>query len=76
MKLTIKTLKQINYPVELSEDTSIMQLKEEIANKHNFDSKSIKLLFNGVVLEDSKLLSEYGIKTWVRIDNDECKGQA
>jgi len=62
MKLTIKTLKQVNYPVELAEGSSIMQLKEEISNKHNFDSNTIKLLFNGVVLEDSKLLTDYGLK--------------
>jgi UV excision repair protein RAD23 len=62
MKLTIKTLKQVSYPVEIAQEATVGQLKSEIESKHNFDSKSMKLLYNGVVLDDQKSLSEIGIK--------------
>lgn len=62
MKLTIKTLKQVSYPLEIHQEATVGQLKLEIETKHNFDSKSMKLLYNGVVLVDEKLLSEIGIK--------------
>lgn len=62
MKLTIKTLKQISYQVEVGLDATVKGLKEEIESKHGLDSKSIKLLFNGTVLEDAKSLNEIGVK--------------
>ena len=62
MKLTIKTLKQVSYTVEIAQEASVADLKQEIEAKHSFDSKSMKLLYSGSVLEDQKLLSEIGIK--------------
>lgn len=62
MKLTIKTLKQVSYQVDIEDaNISVLQLKNIIENKHNFDAKSIKLLFNSQILDDNKKLVEYAI---------------
>jgi UV excision repair protein RAD23 len=63
MKLTIKSLKQVPYEVEIdSESNSIKELKQVIEKAHGFDSATLKLVFNGQVLDDSKKLSECNIK--------------
>ena len=63
MKIIIKNLKQVTYTVEInSEKPTILDLKKEIEKTHGFDSSTLKLLFNGVVLDDSKTLEEYKIK--------------
>lgn len=63
MKLTIKSLKQVPYEVEVeSESVTVRQLKEEVERLHGFDHSTLKLVFNGVVLDDSKKLSECNIK--------------
>lgn len=62
MKLTLKTLKQVVYHLELTDDSvSIENVKKMIEEEHKFDSKGIKLLFNGVILNDSSLLKDYKI---------------
>ena len=62
MKLIIKNLKQIEHNVEVSSDNiTVKQLKNEIEKVHGFDSNQLKLLFKGVVLDDSKKLQEYNI---------------
>ena len=63
MKLVIKTLKQVTYNVEISsENSTILELKKEIEKLHGFDSSTLKLLFNGKLLEDSKILKDYDIQ--------------
>jgi UV excision repair protein RAD23 len=62
MKITIKTLKQISYTVEVPESSIVQELKQAIENQYGLDAKSIKLLYNGKVLEESNNLSEFGIK--------------
>ena len=63
MKLIIKNLKQVTYNVEINtEKPTILDLKKEIEKTHGFDSSTLKLLFNGIVLDDSKTLEEYKIK--------------
>lgn len=63
MKLTIKSLKQVPYDVEVESDKSlILDLKLAMEQKHNFDHKTLKLLFNGVVLDDTKALIDCNIK--------------
>ena len=63
MKIVIKTLKQVTYNVEISsEKSTILDLKKEIEKSHGFDSSTLKLLFNGVVLDDSKTLEDYKIQ--------------
>ena len=63
MKLTLKNLKQNEFPIEVESDKiTVEQLKVLIENKYEFDSKFIKLLHSGVVLENAKTLEEYKIK--------------
>ena len=63
MKLVIKTLKQVTYNIELtSEKPTVVDLKNELVKTHGFEASSLKLLFNGTVLEDSKTLEEYKIQ--------------
>lgn len=64
MKLTIKSLKQIPYEIELqdTEDLNVSELKMEMETKHGFDSKFIKLLYKGSMLDDNKKLNDYNIK--------------
>ena len=63
MKLIIKNLKQVPHNVEVAnEKVTIKELKLEIEKVHGFDANHLKLLFNGVVLDDTKTLESYGIK--------------
>ena len=63
MKLIIKNLKQIVYNIEVDSDKiTVLDLKKEIEKAHGFDSSQLKLLFNGVVLDDSKTLEDCKIK--------------
>jgi UV excision repair protein RAD23 len=63
MKLTVKSLKQIPYDVEVSsEQSTVLELKQAIEAAHNFDHASLKLVFNGVVLDNAKTLAELNIK--------------
>jgi len=62
MKITLKSLKQVPYEVEIqSEDILIKDLKKEIEKKHGFDSECIKILFKGFMLNDEKLIKDYKI---------------
>jgi UV excision repair protein RAD23 len=62
MKITIKSLKQLTYDVEISEKSTVSELKKLVEEKHGFDSSNIKLLYTGIILEDKKTLSEYNMK--------------
>jgi UV excision repair protein RAD23 len=63
MKLTIKSLKQVPYEVEVESDQLLVKdLKEEVEKKHGFDKTTLKLLFNGSVLDDAKKLADCNIK--------------
>ena len=63
MKLIIKNLKQVPHEVEVPSDAvTVKDLKVAIEQKHGFDSNHLKLLFNGVVLDDTKTLASYNIK--------------
>ena len=63
MKIIVKNLKQVEYNVEIESDQkTIKELKNEIEKAYGFDSNLMKLLHNGVVLEDSKTLESYNIK--------------
>ena len=63
MKIIMKTLKQLTFEVEIpSEKSTVLDLKKAIETSHNFDALQLKLLFSGVVLEDSKTLEEYKIQ--------------
>ena len=63
MKLIIKTLKQVEHDVEVpSDDISVEQLKMKIEKAHSFEASTLKLLFNGTLLQDNKTLKEYKIQ--------------
>ena len=63
MKLTIKSLKQVVYPIEVeSDEIEVLELKKKIEETHQFDHKTVNLVFNGSKLVDTKKLSEYNIK--------------
>ena len=63
MKLIIKNLKQVPHEVEVPSDAvTVKDLKVAIEQKHGFDSNQLKLLFNGVILDDTKTLASYNIK--------------
>lgn len=63
MKLILKNLKQVVYNIEIpSEKCSILELKKLIEKLHNFDASQLKLLHNGIVLDNSKTLEDYQIK--------------
>ena len=63
MKLIIKNLKQVPHNVEVSSDEiTVKDLKKEIEKVHGFDAEHLKLLYNGVVLDDTKTLKSYDIK--------------
>lgn len=63
MKLSIKNLKQVIYPLEVESDQiEISELKKEIEKAYKFDHETLNLVFNGIRLIDSKKLCEYYIK--------------
>jgi UV excision repair protein RAD23 len=63
MKIIIKNLKQIEYIVEIESDQkTVKDLKDEIQKVHGFDSNLMKLLHNGVILNDTNTLADYKIK--------------
>jgi len=63
MKLTIKSLKQVPYEIEVENDSlSVKDLKIQFEKVHGIDHSSLKLVFNGVILDDSKKLSDYNMK--------------
>lgn len=63
MKLTIKNLKQVPHEVEVpDESVTVLDLKKAVEQSHGFDHTSLKLLYNGAVLNDASKLSDYNIK--------------
>ena len=86
MKLIIKNLKQVTYEVEVpSAESTILDLKNAIETAHNFEATQLKLLHNGVVLEDAKKLEDYKINegstiimmnTKVKVTNNQPQQQS
>ena len=64
MKITVKNLKQVQYPISISSDSiTIKELKERFSEVHSeFPSSSLKFLYNGIVLNDEKRVLDYKIK--------------
>ena len=68
MKIIMKTLKQVTFEVDVpSEKSTVLDLKKAIEVSHNFDADQLKLLYSGVVLENSKTLEEYKIEDGVTV---------
>lgn len=63
MKLTIKTLSQSTFKIEIELDKTVKQLKEIIEKDHgkDFPCASQKLIYNGKILADENKLDEYNI---------------
>ena len=68
MKIVVKTLKQVIYNLEItSEKSTILDLKKEIEKSYGFNSSTLKLLLNGVILNHSKTLEYYKIKEEITV---------
>jgi hypothetical protein len=68
MKIKLKTLKQENFEIELEDITITIDIfKKVIEEKLNIDSKKVKLLYNGKVLENTQMMSETGINEEVAL---------
>lgn len=63
MKLTIKTLQQITFKVDIEPDKSVKELKDKIETDHGkeYPSGSQKLIYAGKILTDDSKLSDYNI---------------
>lgn len=77
MKITLQTIKQVKYEVDISYESSVLELKKLIEANHGFDHTVMKLLLKGKILEDNKLLNEYQFSdsTPVIIMNVKAKAQ-
>ena len=63
MKVIVKNLKKVTYETTIeSEEITIKNFKEEIERQHGFKSETLKLLKEGIILDDSKKLKDYDIK--------------
>lgn len=62
MKVTLKSLKQVPYEITLQTgEETVAELKKQAENLHGFDSNTLKLVFNGMVLKDEEKISTYKI---------------
>jgi hypothetical protein len=63
MKLCLKTIKQEIFSLEIPDDNlTVFELKQLIELEFNYDSTKLKLIYNGVILNDKKYLKEINIK--------------
>ncbi|KAL8570695.1 hypothetical protein ACOMHN_039130 [Nucella lapillus] len=63
MIVTLKTLQQQTFKIEIEPDKTVKQLKEkiEVEKGKDFPSGGQKLIYSGKILEDDKVVSEYKI---------------
>lgn len=63
MKLTIKTLSQSTFKIDIELDKTVKELKERIEKDHGkeYSCGSQKLIYNGKILADENKLDEYNI---------------
>jgi UV excision repair protein RAD23 len=62
MKITLKTIRQQTFKVEIGDDATVQELKDKIeAENRDYPSKQLKLIYSGKILQDSESLSEYKI---------------
>jgi UV excision repair protein RAD23 len=63
MRIKLKTLKQNVYDLELnSENCTILEVKQAIELSYGFETKSIKLIYNGIIVDDKESINFYNIK--------------
>ena len=62
MRLIIKSIQQEKYFISVKDNSiTIQQVKIILGTKYSFDPQSLYLLFNGLILENSKKLNDYNI---------------
>lgn len=64
MLITLKTLQQQTFKVEIDPTESVLKLKEKIAEEKGTDYavENQKLIYAGKILEDSKVINDYKIE--------------
>ena len=62
MKLILKNLRQAEFEIEVESNLiTVKELKLKIENEYSYDSEQIKLVYKGLILDDSKSLKQYSI---------------
>ncbi|KAG0200414.1 hypothetical protein BGX28_006515 [Mortierella sp. GBA30] len=61
MFITVKTLKQETFKVEVEESDKVLSIKEKIEKLQGHPVSSQKLIFSGKILEDEKPVAHYNI---------------
>ncbi len=61
MKISVRTIKNENFAVEIVETASIKELRAAIANDRKVDPRLIRIIYKGKALDDAKLASYYGL---------------
>ena len=62
MKLILKNLRQAEFEIEVESNLiTVKELKLKIENEYSYDSEQIKLIYKGLILDDSKSLKQYSI---------------
>ncbi|ORX93425.1 UV excision repair protein Rad23 [Basidiobolus meristosporus CBS 931.73] len=59
MKLTIKTLQQKQFQIEVEPEDTVLTLKGKVEQSQGYPVAQQKLIFSGKILVDDKLVSEY-----------------
>ncbi|KAH0827836.1 hypothetical protein J3R83DRAFT_3462 [Lanmaoa asiatica] len=62
MKITIKTLQQKVFQIDVDSDDTVGKLKEKIFEAHGHSVDTQKLIYSGRVLPDDKTVASYEIK--------------
>ncbi|KAG8826956.1 hypothetical protein FRC19_006580 [Serendipita sp. 401] len=62
MKVTIKTLQQKLFTVDVEPEQTIGNIKEKISQEHGHGVETQKLIYSGKVLEDSKVVKDCNFK--------------
>ncbi|KAJ3157573.1 hypothetical protein HDU86_003225 [Geranomyces michiganensis] len=62
MKLTIKTLAQKSFTVEIEPTQTILELKEKIKESQQFDVETQKLIYSGKILDNAKTVADCKIE--------------
>ncbi|ODV90546.1 hypothetical protein CANCADRAFT_107776 [Tortispora caseinolytica NRRL Y-17796] len=62
MKLALRDLKQTKWTVEIADDASVLDLRKKICDDKGWDLSSLKLIYSGKILDDSKTVASYKIQ--------------
>ncbi|KAJ3187441.1 hypothetical protein HDU85_006729 [Gaertneriomyces sp. JEL0708] len=62
MKVTVKTLAQKSFTVEVEPSDVVKKIKEAIHASQGFEVETQKLIYSGKILDDSKTVEECGIE--------------